>query len=99
MAPPLALLMVIEFATEDCAVDPLDAVVEAGGAAVEVDEDPVLDVVLELLGLDVDEVVVEVDEDPGPEVVVEALGPEAGVFCANAPADATSIDPTKHKLP
>jgi hypothetical protein len=55
MAPALAFVMVIEFATEVCVVDPLDAVVEVLGegvdeVAVEVGEDPVLDGVVEVLG-------------------------------------------------
>ena len=69
----------IEFATGDCVVDPLDVVVEVLGevvdeAVVEVDEDGVFDVVVEVLGEAVDEVAVEVDEDGVFEVVVEVLG-------------------------
>jgi hypothetical protein len=90
--------MVIEFTIEVCVV----AVTEARGGgvdevAVEVGEDPVLDVVVEVLGLEVDEVAVEVGEDPVLDAVVEVLGLEVDVLCANTPADATSIDPTKHK--
>ena len=51
----------------------------------EVGEDPVLDVVVEVLGLEVDEVAVEVDEDPVLDVVVEVLGLEVDVLCANTP--------------
>ena len=80
IAPPLAFVMVIEFATGDCVVDPLDVVVEVLGevvdeAVVEVDEDGVFDVVVEVLGEAVDEVAVEVD-DGVIEVVVEVLGVE-----------------------
>ena len=78
IAPPLAFVTVIEFATEVCGVDPFDVVVE-------------------VLGLEVDEVAGEVGEDPVLDVVVEVLGKEVGVLCANVPSAATSIDPTKHK--
>jgi hypothetical protein len=56
-----------------------------------------LDAVVEVLGEEVDEVAVEVGEDPVLDVVVEVLGLEVDVLCANTPADATSIDPIKHK--
>lgn len=65
MAPPLALLMVIEFTLDVCVEDPLDP------EACVVDP---LDDVVEALGVEVDEVVVEVGEDPVLDGVVELLG-------------------------
>ena len=59
---------------------------EVDEVAVEVGEDPVLDVVVEVLGFEVDVL----------GFVVEVLGFEVDV-CANTPGDATSIDPIKHK--